>query len=380
MHSGLWFPVIFFYPLFVVSSIIKQDVFISFSSTNNDYIMNKKTTPADLFLGILALLLISVSFYQTWLGLQQIFGPASFVIALVLSLLLLFLCWMLRNAKLEGKPTGSLVGIYVFIASFCFIANFNALYTRFMKTDIYTDELRDINKNFTALENDVESKLSYKYNKATTQNIEIKKKQLMEQIKDPGNKGIGTRAQLLIKDIEKLTNQKVDLLTPVGDDYEDLSERMGKQIDNIISDLSPEERALKSDINNTAFKWNKNIQDLLLLSKKEKDGLSQGLIDESLSDYNKLGSRAQTILGNEKIHFEPMVSKTQQVGKIGFAFEHAIKNFGMYQFVVLAGCILLDFVIVIIILLVTDSGNYNGSNGRSVFNNKRSGKTIIPNN
>ncbi len=366
--------------MFVVSSIIKQDVFISFSSTNNDYIMNKKTTPADLFLGILALLLISVSFYQTWVGLQQIFGPASFVIALVLSLLLLFLCWMLRNAKLEGKPTGSLVGIYVFIASFCFIANFNALYTRFMKTDIYTDELRDINKNFTALDNDVESKLSYKYTKATTQDIETKKKQLMEQIKDPGNKGIGTRAQLLIKDIEKLTNQKIDLLTPVGDDYEDLSERMGKQIDNIISDLAPGEKALQTSINNASAKWNKSIQDLLLLSKKEKDELSQGLIDEALSDYNKLGSRAQTILGNEKIHFEPMVSQTQQVGKIGFAFEHAIKNFGMYQFVVLAGCILLDFVIVIIILLVTDSGNYNGSNGRSVFNNKRSGKTIIPNN
>lgn len=342
--------------------------------------MNKKITPADLFLGVLAVLLISVSFYQTWLGLQQIFGPASFVIALVLSLLLLFLCWMLRNAKLDGKPTGSLVGIYIFIASFCFIANFNALYTRFMRTDIYTDELREINKNFTNLENDAESKLSYKYNKVTTQNIEIKKKQLMEQIKDPGNKGIGTRAQSLIRDIEKLTGQKVDLLTPVGTDYEDLSERMARQIDNMISDLSPEERALKTDINNATLKWNKNIQDLLLLSKKEKDDMSQGLIDESLSEYNKLGSRAQTVLGNEKIHFEPVVSQTQQVGKIGFAFEHAIKNFGMYQFVVLAGCILLDFVIVIIILLVTDPNNNGRNNGGSVFNNKRKGNTLIPNN
>lgn len=342
--------------------------------------MNKKITPADLFLGVLAVLLISVSFYQTWLGLQQIFGPASFVIALVLSLLLLFLCWMLRNAKLEGKPTGSLVGIYIFIASFCFIANFNALYTRFMRTDIYTDELREINKNFTNLENDIESKLSYKYNKITTQNIEIKKKQLMEQIKDPGNKGIGTRAQSLIRDIEKLTGQKVDLLTPVGTDYEDLSERMGRQVDNMISDLSPEERALKTDVNNATLKWNKNIQDLLLLSKKEKDDMSQGLIDESLSEYNKLGSRAQTVLGNEKIHFEPVVSQTQQVGKIGFAFEHAIKNFGMYQFVVLAGCILLDFVIVIIILLVTDPNNNGRNNGGSVFNNKRKGNTLIPNN
>jgi protein-S-isoprenylcysteine O-methyltransferase Ste14 len=75
--------------LFVVSGIIKQSVFTT-SFKNNRYIMNKKMTPADLFLGILALLLISVSFYQTWLGLQQILGPASFVIALVLSLLLLF--------------------------------------------------------------------------------------------------------------------------------------------------------------------------------------------------------------------------------------------------------------------------------------------------
>jgi hypothetical protein len=341
--------------------------------------MSKKSiTATDLFLAILAVLLISVSFYQTWLGLSQIFGPASVVIALVLSLLLLFLCWMIRNAKIEGRPTGSLVGIYIFIASFCFIANFNALYTRFMRTDIYTTELRDINEKYNNLETDVQSKLSYKYNKETSQNIEIKKKQLMEQIKDPGNKGIGTRAQSLIRDIEKLTGQKVDLLTPVGNDYEDLAVRMGSQIDNMISDLSPEEKGLKSDINNAVLKWNKKIQDLLLLSKKEKDDISQGLIDESLTEYNKLGNKAHTILGESKFRFEPALSKTQEVGKIGFAFDHAIKNFGMYQFVVLMGCILLDFVIVIIILLVSSPDNKRTNNG-SVFTAKK-GKTLIPKN
>ena len=335
-------------------------------------------TATDLFLAILAVLLISVSFYQTWLGLSQIFGPASVVIALVLSLLLLFLCWMIRNAKIEGRPTGSLVGIYIFIASFCFIANFNALYTRFMRTDIYTTELRDINEKYNNLETDVQSKLSYKYNKETSQNIEIKKKQLIEQIKDPGNKGIGTRAQSLIRDIEKLTGQKVDLLTPVGNDYEDLAVRMGSQIDNMISDLSPEERGLKSDVNNAVLKWNKKIQDLLLLSKKEKDDISQGLIDESLTEYNKLGNKAHTILGESKFRFDPALSKTQEVGKIGFAFDHAIKNFGMYQFVVLMGCILLDFVIVIIILLVSSPDNKRINNG-SVFTAKK-GKTLIPKN
>lgn len=340
--------------------------------------MSKKITATDLFLAVLALLLLSVSFYQTWLGLQQIFGPASFVIALVLSLLLLFLLWIIRNAKMEGKPTASLVGIYIFIASFCFIANFNALYTRFMRTDIYTTELRDINEKFNNLETDIQSKLSYKYNKEIAQNIEIKKKQMMEQIKDPGNKGIGERAKSLIRDIEKLTGQKVDLLTPVGNDYEDLASRMGSQIDNMISDLSPEEKGLKADINNAVLKWNKKIQELLLLSNKDKDDLSQGLIDESITEYNKLGNKAHNVLGEKEFKFETILSKTQEVGKIGYAFNHAIKNFGMYQFVVFLGCVLLDFVIVIIILLVTNSDSNSNNNG-SVFNSKK-GRTLIPKN
>ena len=114
-----------------------------------------------------------------------------------------------------------------------------------------------------------------------------------------------------------------------------------------------------------------------MLTKKEKDDISQGLIDESLSDYNKLGNRAHSILGENKFRFTPEVSKTQDVGKIGFAFEHAVKNFSMYQFVVLMGCILLDFVIVIIVLLVTPS-NGSANNNASVFNgNKRSGKVLI---
>lgn len=332
-------------------------------------------TVTDLFLAFLAVLLISVSFYQTWLGLDQIFGGSSVIIALVLSLILLFLLWQIRLIKLRGGSASGLSWIYFFFASFCFVANFNALYTRFMRTDIYTTELRGINEKFNDLETDVLSKLSYKYNKGITQNIEIKKKQLIEQIKDPGNKGIGTRAQSLIRDIEKLTGQKVDLLTPVRNDYEDLAGRMGNQIDNMISDLSPEERGLKTDISNAVLRWNKDIQSLLLLSQNEIDDMAQGQIDKALTEYNKLGNRAHTTLGEDKFKFTPSLSKTQEVGKIGYAFDHAIKNFGMFAFVVLAGCILLDFGILIIILLMPVDQR-NGNTG-SVIGTKRVGKTLI---
>lgn len=331
---------------------------------------------SDVFLAVLAILLISVSFYQTWVGLQQIFGPASFIIALVLSLLLLFLCWMLRAAKLEGRSTSSLIWIYIFIASFCFIANFNALYTRFMRTDIYTSELREINEKFNVLETDIDSKLNYSVNPITAKNIQIEKKKLMKQIMDPGNPGLGTQAMDIIRGIEKLTTKKITLLKAVNGDYEDLANRMGDQIDDMIAQLSPDEQDLKKDVENAVLKWNRKIQDLLLLSKKEKDDLSQGLIDESLTEYNKLGNRAHSVLGDEKFKFEPIFSKTQDVGKIGYAFDHAVKNFGMYQFVVLAGCILLDFVIVIIILLVTNPERGNKDN--SVFTNRRRGTTLIP--
>lgn len=87
-------------------------------------------TVTDLFLAFLAVLLISVSFYQTCLGLDQIFGGGSVIIALVLSLILLFLLWQIRLVKLRGGSSTGFSWIHFFFAAFCLTANFNALYTR----------------------------------------------------------------------------------------------------------------------------------------------------------------------------------------------------------------------------------------------------------
>lgn len=339
----------------------------------------KSITATDLFLAILAVLLISVSFYQTWIGLQQIFGGSSLIVALVLSLILLFLLWQIRLAKTRGGSAASLSWIYFFFASFCFVANFNALYTRFMKTDIYKNELRDINDKFNKIETDIEARLNYLFDPKVAAEIENEKKQLMRQIINEGEPGIGAKARIIIGRIEKLTGKKVTELRVVGNDYSSLAQLMGEQIDDMIGQLSPSEKRLKSDINNAVLKWNKDIQGLLLLSQDEIDGMAQGQIDKALTEYNKLGSRSNQVLGEEKFKFEALHSKTQEIGKIGYAFDHAIKNFGMFQFVVLAGCILLDFGIMLIILLMPTENRNNIGNG-SVFSNKRSGKTLIPNN
>lgn len=73
------------------------------------------------------------------------------------------------------------------------------------------------------------------------------------------------------------------------------------------------------------------------------------------------------------MNLPPITTNSHDVGKIGYAFNHAIDNFGMYQLVVLAGCILLDFVIVVIILIVTTTDEQEQP--KSVLNKKR-GRTL----
>ncbi|CEN50415.1 Uncharacterised protein [Capnocytophaga canimorsus] len=342
--------------------------------------MNGKITVTDLFLGTLAIMLIGVSFWQTWLGLSQIFGEASFVIALVLSLLLLFLIWMLRKVKMEGKSTSGLLMIYIFIASFCFIANFNALYTRFMKTEIYTTELKSVNDKFNALQADVDSRLTYSVDVKTRQEIISDVNQLMIQIQDPANSGIGPEARAIIRRIEKKIGKSITPLTPVNQTpagYKDLADRMAEQILTMLEVLNPDEKKVKTDIDEAVLKWNKKAQQLLAESPEIINSTAVGMIDEMVLEYNKLGNKAESVLGANKYDFQPTKSTSQDVGKIGYAFRHAIDNFGMYQFVVLMGCVLLDFGIVIIVLLVTESGSGRTarSNNESVF--KRKGRTLI---
>lgn len=310
-----------------------------------------RITFVEIVLVVVALVFTGISFHQTWIGTYQLFGTSSMLLALGLSIMLLLLDYLLRNAKLEQKPVTGLMAVYSFFAILCFVANFNALYTQLMRTDIYSQELKTLNANFNHLQTDVSAKFNYKYPQEKTQQIEIKKKQLMEQIQDPGNIGIGERARGIIQDIEKLLGEKIDILSPVKNDYADLAARMGKQIDSMVMNLSPQESELKDEISRTVLKYNKKLEDLTV-NKSQVDSDAEPLIQEALNEYNKLGGKAQSVLGAEKFKFTPMISKTSEIGKIGYAFSHAWENFGVYPIVVFLGCLVLDFSIPIIIILI----------------------------
>jgi hypothetical protein len=212
-----------------------------------------------------------------------------------------------------------------------------------MKTDIYVAELKKINTSFNALESDVEEKLDYKYPKEVSEEVMSKKKQLVEQIQDRGNLGIGTRAKSLIRDLEKLLKQPITILEPSNNDYADLALRMGNQIDAMVLNLSSQEAELKEDISKKQLKYNQKIPETVALKKQFLDEVAQKVIDESVNDYNILGMKAQSVLSEEKYKFKPLVSNTNEIGKIGYALTHAFNNFGIYTIMALFGCFILDF-------------------------------------
>lgn len=79
-----------------------------------------------------------------------------------------------------------------------------------MKTDIYTEELRQINDKYNFLETDVKKKLNYKISdEQERQKIVSKTNQLMRQIVDKGTPGFGDKAKQLASDIEKLLGDKL---------------------------------------------------------------------------------------------------------------------------------------------------------------------------
>lgn len=313
----------------------------------------------ELILIGLAMILSAISFWQTWGGYEQLFGGVAIGVSFVLTILLLFITYKIWEHKKENKPTTALSIFYFMLAIFSITGNFNQIYTTFLKTDIYREELREVKNDFTDLENTINENLNYKYPKNISQQIESKKKQLSQQIKDEANPGIGSKAQMIISDIERLLGQKLTFLTAKNNDYNDLARRMEEQIDNLLFNLSPDEKKLKSDIHSATLKWHKEVDNLLGMSSDIIDNSTPQVIELALSDYNKIGNQANSTLGTDNIGFENKKSEVNEVGKMGYSFKHAISNIGVYSIGVLFACLFLDLAILIMIHLTTNNQGNN---------------------
>lgn len=195
---------------------------------------------------------------------------------------------------------------------------------------------------------------------------------MKNQIVNEGDPGIGPKARGILNDLQKLTRKGFTILRANSNDFHDLALRMDKQVEDVVYGLSPAEKELRKSIGGASFRWNKEIENTLRLPQNQLNNVAQGHIIKALTEYNKLGNEAQTILGVEKLKFTTAISETDEIDKLSFSIRHAIKNFGISQFVVLAGCVLLDFVIVIIILFATTPRE--NSTDRSVI--RKGGTTL----
>ncbi len=345
---------------------------------------NRKSTisSTDVLLSVLALLLVGVSFWQTFLGLDQLFGKASLFIALILALLLLYLAYTIRQHKKAGKSVVGLSFTYCFVALFCFAANFNAIYTRFMKKEIYLEEMTRVRDTFPDMVNQVEAQLNYNYDPKVRADIRDLQTQLRIQIVDPQNAGIGPEARKLITKIEGKLGKTLTPLTPKSKDvegYKDLARRMSDQISDLIDNLSQEERDLQAENKKKSAMVTKQLNegiDNVDFYIDSDDGKSLfNKINQAIASYNSQGRKSEIIL-NGKYQHQVLTTDISQVGKISYTFRHAFEYFGITTMLVLAGCLLLDFMLLLLVLLLSDQERSNNT-AEPAYRNVNRGRTII---
>jgi hypothetical protein len=96
-------------------------------------------------------------------------------------------------------------------AVFCFFGNFNAIYSRYNRDELFKKELEKHRQELTAITtSSIEALLKVDtVSSGLQKRVESLKGQLIMQINDPANLGLGIRANSLITEIETELGQKL---------------------------------------------------------------------------------------------------------------------------------------------------------------------------
>jgi len=284
----------------------------------------------NLVLIVLALICVSISFIQTARGYDELAGPVfNWAFSIVISLFILLLNFRFRDHLRKGLAIAGILVFYLIVTSFSFAGNFNAFYSQFMQKELYEDEL----KNFRAdLEGVQQKAITALDNSNNADEVRSKvmplKRALEEQIKNPGNPGLGEKARSLITEIEQVLGTSITLLQ--GRSYEETATLMGDQIENVLNDqlgaLTADTDRVITRINTMADSIKPQIDVALMEGGQVLEDNGKELLNETARIHNTIGELAMATLGPDQFTYEAIQSKNAQVGKISHSFQSAMRG------------------------------------------------------
>ncbi len=313
-----------------------------------------------LFLG--SLVLGGISFYQTAVGYEQMFGkvPAwavSAVITLILigiNGLFIFNTSSKKSNKFPDNPEKTeqdkisvtrLVVTYCVAASVSFVGNFNGFYTQFMTKELYEYEIKSTLKATKATYEKAKGILDKPQDQATQlgREIESLSPTLRTEIFNEGDKGCGDECKKTLRIIQdKLNCPDFTIITTSNLQaiYDSLIIQIDAQIIKAKENMVLSSEKKKKDIEILYG----NLDDAVGVALKPDniESSAKAMIERCISINDGI---ANIMKGFVDFDYEKVEAKNTQIGKMSHSFASAWECMCVASVMVFVGSLFVDFFI-----------------------------------
>jgi hypothetical protein len=199
----------------------------------------------DIVFAIIAVLASGFSGYTTFIGFAyDLPFPLALVISIIVGLGLLIINFRIKDARIRGDNVGATLVAFLLFFVVSFISNTNAIYTYFLQNDIVgeaqTKAWHIFDKGTQSLLSALgQSDFSVEANRVK-QDLDLAKRNLRNQILDPGNPGMGPKARQHLQEVETILGVNLTRLQPPSPNsssssFEKYADRLEDQIDNAFA-------------------------------------------------------------------------------------------------------------------------------------------------
>lgn len=327
---------------------------------------------------LLSLITLTVSCIQTAYGYELILGNVlTWVISIVITILMFSTQMQLRSRLSNKQSVIGLLLFYFIIASISFGGNFNSFYSRSMKKELHSNELKSLQSDILALSKSSAAALNKSSGFAEIESeLNSIIKSVYAQITNSGNPGIGKETRKLLKQFESKTGRSVTELTEdwsrgnsKSEVFDALANDMRKQMEGHVEDIRIEktsgiQEALET-IDNSS-----EILDTIEYALEEKNIVFKGknAIQKAVKTYNDICKTTIELLPS----FECKEKKefNTEVGNLTHTYNSAFIRMEnpSATFINAFLSLFIDFLVPIFIFLTVKTGS-GGSNSNGETRN-----------
>lgn len=299
---------------------------------------------------------LGISFYQTAIGFLDIVPPVfAWGFSGGITMIMAYLTHAIGIRRINSLPILGLIIFFAVCSLFSYAGNFNAVYTKYQKEQLYRDELTLHKQQITdviATSDKALDNFSPENNEKELR-VEQLTQQLVRQITDEARPGIGVHARKLITEIESLLGEN---LTEFAGGPNELAEKYSQNIRDIAKrkftagDLGRVE-SVKAENHKLAEQLTKLADDALVSTDLVKaTGYATSI---KLTDgINKIGLRTQEFIKNPaRFKFEKVKFENQEIGKIAFSFKSGFTKHPFVSILLSVMCLFLDWAVVLYLIV-----------------------------